>query len=233
MTTKFTITNSTHNGYVLSDGSFISKNTIIGKLHPDLMVPGSDNELRIGADVPIYRSKTGQVYLDINLCYESQTSKPYVKPLIESESMELKQSLFTASEKDAEEDSYPKQFKVLARTIFSFVNARIPKWELKVGYYDNGYPKGLDSEVPNEQSQRNFEIDFKNYITQICGNRIFAISIIFKWEIVHGKKILTITAPHWDGDILLLSGSQLYVRDSASTVLLKWQDAVDYIRNFK
>lgn len=220
-------------GYLTKEGAYIEKSTITGRLRKELVATGTENELKIGIEVPVYRSLSGKIYLDKRFCYVQECGVGGTEHLIESDHLELKQSLFVTASGDCDKEGGggPKQFEVLARAIFSFVNAGIKDWSLKIGYYNNGTPKGLDAEVPTIADERSFEVRFKNYIAQTCNKRLFARSLNFNWSKLEGKKVLSISADEWHGGLLLLEGVKLYLRDGASSVLLKWDDLLNYIKS--
>lgn len=219
---------------IFDDGSVVSCKTINRNrpLRADLRAASDVNMPRVGATLTLFRNGKGNIYLDQATCYETRSQE--ASGLSESFISELKRSLFHSCEQEDEAAMGPKQWRVLAAVILSFVNAKAPGWKLYVGYDDNGNRTGLNNEVPDQKAEAEFEVAFKNYLYQVTNSRTFSMSVAFTWETHEdGLKTLTISAPEWNGDVLLVNGNALYVRDGASSVQLKHADMLEFIRNFK
>ena len=225
---KATLISCTDGVMHFSDGSQVPVQTINKnkKLKKDLCVPGTD-EPRIGAAFTLFKNSKGKVYLDQKENFENSRKS-------ESFNAEIKRWLLHSCEPDEPQAKEPRQFRVLTSVIASFTNARVYPWQLFVGFNDQGERKGLNAEIPTAKDEAEFEVRFKNYVSQVLNSRSFAMTLDFAWDHSDGIKTLTISSKtKWNGDLLLLNGNTLYVRDGASSVQLKFGDFLGYVRTFK
>ena len=79
-------------------------------------------------------------------------------------------------------------------------------------------------------NRADFQKDFWNQMSQSIGNYSFVSSIEIKWYKTPDDKLFCrISVPKWDGEVILLNGCELYVRDDAGKKQLKDKDLIDYI----
>lgn len=232
MITKTTI-NSVSDGYaILDNGNRIALSTIdFPRLRDELR--GECAGLRLGAEVTCYTNKNGKTYLELKSSYKkfSKAVLPY-----ENDDIEVKRSLNIAA-KPSEDESTPYQWYVLVKTLCSFANSkRTTNARLFIGYKDTHEVCGVEDELglDKEKGKAEWEVNFRNYIYQSTASRLFASSIKFEWVECLGHTTLELSfSEPWLGDILLVSGKELWIRSGASTVSLKHSDLLSFIRNNK
>lgn len=154
----------------------------------------------------------------------------------EDEHTEYKTSFFYPADQLSMPDSTYQRKKIL-KELIGFANAR-NEGVVYVGITDDKRVVGVQEEMktfcPNKTPQ-DFEMEFKNIAKQCTDNAKFAMSLDFKWRRdmdLDGHLVCQITVPEWNGDILLFSGNELYVRHKNTIQHLENQNMIDFIRDY-
>ena len=146
---------------------------------------------------------------------------------------EFKRSLIHIADRDQDDPvtgNKPAQYKVIAKEIAGMVTARSRNAEIIIGCDDDGHPIGLNDEV---KSQKSSESDLRNYLSQCFGNVSFVSSLGMIWEKIDGHLILRIRIPEYHGDILLVSGTEVYYRNGSNTTRVKGTELLTLVRAYR
>ncbi len=139
---------------------------------------------------------------------------------------------------------YPKkinekvqQYRNIFAEIVAFANSHLDG-KIYVGINNDGSINGLENELLNEapfSTRADFEADFLNQLFMATQNNRFASSISLKWYKTKDEHIFCkIIIPEWNGDIIFLNGSELFIRGNACKRHLKNNDMIQYIvANYK
>lgn len=150
----------------------------------------------------------------------------------ESNTLEYKTSFLHCSKPVRNERA--AQYQQIFQAITSFGNSH-REGRIFIGVNNNGEVVGIEKELESEtyfDNRADFQKDFKNTLTQCIGNYAFTSSIEFRWYKTEDMKLFCeIRIPEWNGDILFLNGSEIYVRDEAGKRQLKNKDIIDFIIN--
>lgn len=148
----------------------------------------------------------------------------------ESCSREFKSSFLHSANPQRTERSY--QYQQIFREIAAFANSH-KDGNVFVGIANDGSIRGVEKELLDEApfpNRADFQKDFWNQMSQSIGNYSFVSSIEIKWYKTPDDKLFCrISVPIWDGEVILLNGCELYVRDDAGKKQLKDKDLIDYI----
>ena len=148
----------------------------------------------------------------------------------ESCSREFKSSFLHSANPQRTERSY--QYQQIFREIAAFANSH-KSGNVFVGIANDGSIRGVEKELLDEapfSNRADFQKDFWNQMSQSIGNYSFVSSIEIKWYKTPDDKLFCrISVPKWDGEVILLNGCELYVRDDAGKKQLKDKDLIDYI----
>lgn len=148
----------------------------------------------------------------------------------ESCSREFKSSFLHSANPQRTERSY--QYQQIFREIAAFANSH-KDGNVFVGIANDGSIRGVEKELLDEApfpNRADFQKDFWNQMSQSIGNYSFVSSIEIKWYKTPDDKLFCrISVPKWDGEVILLNGCELYVRDDAGKKQLKDKDLIDYI----
>lgn len=148
----------------------------------------------------------------------------------ESCSREFKSSFLHSANPQRTERSY--QYQQIFREIAAFANSH-KGGNVFVGIANDGSIRGVEKELLDEApftNRADFQKDFWNQMSQSIGNYSFVSSIEIKWyKTPEDKLFCRISVPKWDGEVILLNGCELYVRDDAGKKQLKDKDLIDYI----
>lgn len=148
----------------------------------------------------------------------------------ESCSREFKSSFLHSANPQRTERSY--QYQQIFKEIAAFANSH-KDGNVFVGIANDGSIRGVEKELLDEApfpNRADFQKDFWNQMSQSIGNYSFVSSIEIKWYKTPDDKLFCrISVPKWDGEVILLNGCELYVRDDAGKKQLKDKDLIDYI----
>lgn len=148
----------------------------------------------------------------------------------ESCSREFKSSFLHSANPQRTERSY--QYQQIFKEIAAFANSH-KNGNVFVGIANDGSIRGVEKELLDEApflNRADFQKDFWNQMSQSIGNYSFVSSIDIKWYKTPDDKLFCrISVPKWDGEVILLNGCELYVRDDAGKKQLKDKDLIDYI----
>lgn len=124
------------------------------------------------------------------------------------------------------------QAQAIFKEIVAFGNSHI-EGNVFVGIANDGSICGVEEELLNEASFANrsdFQADFCNQMNQAIGNYTFTSTIKMNWYKTNdGKLFCRIFVPKWEGNVLLMNGCELYVREEAGKRQLKNADLINYI----
>lgn len=127
------------------------------------------------------------------------------------------------------------QFQAIFKEIVAFGNSHI-EGNVFVGIANNGSICGVEEELLNEApfaNRSDFQSDFCNQMNQAIGNYTFTSTIKMNWYKTNdGKLFCRIHVPKWEGNLLLLNGCELYVREEAGKRQLKNADLINYILSY-
>ena len=124
------------------------------------------------------------------------------------------------------------QFQAIFKEIVAFGNSHI-EGKIFVGIANDGSICGVEEELLNEApfaNRSDFQADFRNQMKQAIENYAFISAIKMKWYKTNDSKLFCcIHVPKWEGDVLLMNGCELYVREDAGKRQLKNADLINYI----
>ena len=93
---------------------------------------------------------------------------------------------------------------------------------------------GIENELISDTpfgNRADFISDFKNQMSLQINNFAFTSSISIDWLCTDDRKLFCrISIPQWNGDVLLLAGTELYLRDEARKQQLKDNDLIQFVR---
>jgi len=192
----------------------------------------SNGSVKIGTQAILFELcyPTGNCYFIDNPSRNKQTEME-ISFGQEGTQLEFKSSLHHVCDPriDNEEGgNRPAQYRILAEELCAFANAH-DSGVLVIGVKDDGKltEHGLNLEVEDiikEESQ------LRNYFSQVLSVT-FTSRLHFVWERPGGKLILKIIAPKWEGDVLLVSGTDLFIRSGSNCQRVKGLDLITFIRN--
>lgn len=124
------------------------------------------------------------------------------------------------------------QYQQIFKEIVAFGNSH-EAGSVYIGITNNGTVCGVEKELLDEApfaNRADFQADFRNQLNQAVGNYQFASSIDMAWFKTTDEKLFCrISVPKWDGEVILLNGCELYVREDASKKQLKDKDLIAYV----
>lgn len=124
------------------------------------------------------------------------------------------------------------QYRAIFKEIVAFGNSHI-EGSVFVGISNDGSVCGVEEELLNETvfpNRADFQADFYNQMNQAIGNYTFTSTIKMEWYRTSDNKLFCrIFVPKWEGNLLLMNGCELYVRDDAGKRQLKNADLINYI----
>lgn len=168
------------------------------------------------------------------------TACPYLRKLLhkptfpmENEDIEYKSSFINPPNPGQDNDP-TFQLRKIIRTLVGFANSDNHRGTVFVGIKDDGEICGVENEFQhfaNGYNREKFTAMFQNLYKQIASAALMCQTRI-SWFESEGHICAKIDVDY-NGDVVLINGSELYVRKDSSTHLLKGQDMVDFIRNYK
>lgn len=165
---------------------------------------------------------------------------PYLRRLLhkpafpmENEDIEYKSSFINPPNPGQDNDP-TFQLRKIIRTLVGFANSDNHRGTVFVGIKDDGEICGVENEFQhfaNGYNREKFTAMFQNLYKQITSAALMCQTKItwFKSE----DHICAKIDVDYNGDVVLVNGTELYVRKDSSTHLLKGQDMVDFIRNYQ
>ena len=157
-------------------------------------------------------------------------------PVQEGANVEFKSS-FVHTASPIKNNERTMQYRNIFSEIAAFANSHIQA-SVYIGINNDGSIKGVEDEMLHEvpfKTRADFEADFLNQLFMATNNNILASSISLNWYKTEDEHIFCkITIPEWNGDIIFLNGSELYIRGNACKRRLKNSDMIQYIvANYK
>ena len=157
-------------------------------------------------------------------------------PVQEGSDVEFKSS-FVHTASPIKNNERTMQYRNIFYEIAAFANSHIQA-SIYIGINNDGSIKGVEDEMLHEvpfNTRADFEADFLNQLFMATNNNILAFSISLNWYKTKDENIFCkITIPEWNGDIIFLNGSELYIRGNACKRRLKNNDMIQYIvANYK
>ena len=157
-------------------------------------------------------------------------------PVQEGANVEFKSS-FVHTASPIKNNERTMQYRNIFSEIAAFANSHIHA-SVYIGINNDGSIKGVEGEMLHEvpfNTRADFEADFLNQLFMVTNNNILASSISLNWYKTEDEHIFCkITIPEWNGDIIFLNGSELYIRGNACKRRLKNSDMIQYIvANYK
>lgn len=157
-------------------------------------------------------------------------------PVQEGSDVEFKSS-FVHTASPIKNNERTMQYRNIFSEIAAFANSHIQAY-VYIGINNDGSIKGVEDEMLHEvpfNTRADFEADFLNQLFMATNNNILASSISLNWYKTNDEHIFCkITIPVWNGDIIFLNGSELYIRGNACKRRLKNNDMIQYIvANYK
>lgn len=157
-------------------------------------------------------------------------------PVQEGSDVEFKSS-FVHTASPIKNNERTMQYRNIFSEIAAFANSHIQA-SIYIGINNDGSIKGVEDEMLHEvpfNTRADFEADFLNQLFMATNNNILAFSISLNWYKTKDENIFCkITIPEWNGDIIFLNGSELYIRGNACKRRLKNNDMIQYIvANYK
>ena len=148
----------------------------------------------------------------------------------ESSVVEYKSS-FVHSAK-APQSERTMQYNEILSELLAFANSHV-EGQLFIGVNNGGEIVGVEDELLNDTpfaNRADFEADFRNFINQSTGNFAFCNSLSIDWFHTDDDHLFCrITVPQWTNNVILMRGTELYVREGASRRQLKNNDFIQYI----
>lgn len=124
------------------------------------------------------------------------------------------------------------QYNEILSELLAFANSHV-EGQLFIGVNNGGEIVGVEDELLNDTpftNRADFEADFRNFINQTTGNFAFCSSLSIDWfHTDDGHLFCRITVPQWDNNVILMRGTELYVREGAARRQLKNNDLIQYI----
>lgn len=165
---------------------------------------------------------------------------PYLRKLLhkpafpmENETIEYKSSFINPPNPGKDNDP-TFQLRKIIRTLVGFANSDKHRGTVFVGIKDDGEICGIENEFQhfaNGYNREKFTAMFQNLYKQIASAALMCQTRI-SWFESEGHICAKIDVDY-NGDVVLINGTELYVRKDSSTHLLKGQDMVDFIRNYQ
>lgn len=124
------------------------------------------------------------------------------------------------------------QAQAIFKEIVAFGNSQI-EGNVFVGIANDGSVCGVEEELLNEApfaNRSDIQSDFCNQMKQAVENYAFTSTIKMNWYKTNdGKLFCRIHIPKWEGNLLLMNGCELYVREDVGKRQLKNADLINYI----
>lgn len=152
-------------------------------------------------------------------------------PIQESETVECKAS-FIHPATSAKINTRMVQYRILFAELAAFANSH-QSGTLFIGINNQGVIQGVERELLTEvpfNSLADFQADFINQLNIATKNYSFSSSLNIVWyRTIDNHVFCKIEVPEWNDDLILLYGTELYVRDHASKRQLKNDDLIKFI----
>ena len=163
---------------------------------------------------------------------KSQLGKDCAKlPIQEGANVEFKSS-FIHTAATVKNNERLLQYRNIFAEIAAFANSHVEAC-IYVGISNDGSIRGVEDELLNEvpfATRADFEADFINQLHMASHNNMLVSSISLRWYKTDDNHIFCVIGiPKWEGEIILLNGTELYVRGTASKRQLKDNDLIRYI----
>lgn len=153
--------------------------------------------------------------------------------LQESGAVEYKSSFIHTSVRCKKTDERMMQYKEIFKEIVAFGNSHT-KGTIYIGVNNKAEIVGIENELISDTpfgNRADFISDFKNQMSMQINNFAFTSSISIDWLCTDDRKLFCrISIPQWNGDVLLLAGTELYLRDEARKQQLKDNDLIQFVR---
>lgn len=148
----------------------------------------------------------------------------------ESHAVEYKSSFVHSAKAPQSERTI--QYNEILSELLAFANSHV-EGQLFIGVNNGGEIVGVEDELLNDTpfaNRADFEADFRNFINQSTGNFAFCNSLSIDWFHTDNDHLFCrITVPQWNNNVILMRGTELYVREGASRRQLKNNDFIQYI----
>lgn len=153
---------------------------------------------------------------------------------MESETVEYKSSFYyPASNAAGQENDHLSQVRKIVKTLASFANSETHHGTLIVGVKDGGEVCGVENEFKlfNGFDRDKFTAAFMNLYRQTTTATLMYQTTL-TWLDIDGHLCARFVVDY-GGDVVLINGTELYVRKNSSTYQLKGPDMVEFIRNYR
>lgn len=157
----------------------------------------------------------------------------YVLPIQEGKNVEFKSS-FVHTAYPVKTNERMNQYRIIFSEITAFANSH-EEGTVYVGINNQGNIQGVEKELLFEvpfYSRADFESDFINQLYLQTQNHAFVSTVKIDWYRTESDKIFSkIYIPQWRGQLILLNGTELFVRNQAGKRQLKYNDLIEYVIN--
>lgn len=154
-------------------------------------------------------------------------------PIQEGRNVEFKSS-FVHTAYPVKTNERMNQYRVIFSEITAFANSH-EEGTIYIGINNNGDIQGVENELLSEVpfiSRVDFESDFINQLYLQTQNHAFVSTVKIAWYRTENDKIFSkIHIPQWNGQLILLNGTELFVRNQAGKRQLKYNDLIEYVIN--
>ncbi|WP_287640797.1 ATP-binding protein [Bacteroides sp.] len=154
-----------------------------------------------------------------------------ILPIQEGKNVEFKSS-FVHTAYPVRTNERMNQYRIIFSEIVAFANSH-EEGTVYVGINNQGDIQGVEGELLSEvpfSSRADFESDFINQLYLQTQNHAFVSTVKIDWYRTESDKIFSkIYIPQWKGQLILLNGTELFVRNQAGKRQLKYNDLIEYV----